>query len=116
MSELKTVEIVEILPTKVWIESDICGGRHVMRQHQGYEPFTYATFHYDYSHTSNSQTWADAKQVALAVGATEPVEQRQRGFPAPESLEKLEQRIADLQSYLEMRKKGASAMHPEGGA
>ena len=32
---IETVTLVEILPTKIWVESDIFGSRHVMVQHQG---------------------------------------------------------------------------------
>ena len=74
-----TAKVVEILPTKVWIESDMMGARHVVMHHQGYgEPFTYASFHYDYAYTSNAGTWDAAHSLALALGATEPVEQRAR--------------------------------------
>lgn len=79
-----TVKVVEILPTKVWIESDMMGARHVVMHHQGYgEPFTYASFHYDYAYTSNGGTWDAAHRLALDLGATEPVEQRQRDFHFP---------------------------------
>jgi hypothetical protein len=69
---------VTILPTAVWIEDDICGGRHVMLQHEGMHAFCYASFHYDYAYTSNSGTWAAATELAKALGATEPIERRMR--------------------------------------
>ena len=75
--------VVEILPTKIWIENDIFGSRHVVLQHDGMEPFTYATFGYSYAYTSNSETSAMAKELAMRLGATEPVEQRHRNFVFP---------------------------------
>lgn len=94
------VEVVQILPTKVWIESDMMGARHVVMHHQGYgEPFTYASFHYDYAYTSNAGTWAAAHSLALALGATEPVEQRHRDMPFP-TADELREQIKGLQDML----------------
>ena len=78
--EAATVE--KIYGTKVWIESSFLGDRRVMRQHDapGEKPFCYATFHYDHRHTSNTGTMAEATKLALALGATEPVECR-RSLP-----------------------------------
>ena len=95
-----TVKVVEILPTRVWIESDMMGARHVVMHHQGYgEPFTYATFHYDYAYTSNSGTYDAAHGLAAALGATEPVEQRQRDFHFP-TADELRQQIKSMQEML----------------
>ncbi len=95
-----TVKVVEILPTKVWIESDMMGARHVVTHHQGYgEPFTYASFHYDYAYTSNAGTWEAANRLALALGATEPVEQRQRDFHMP-TADELREQIKGMQAAL----------------
>lgn len=73
MEEVKTAQIVKIYPTAIWVDSDFVGDRHVMMQHEGCEPFAYATFHYDYRYTSNAGTWAAAEALALSLGATEPV-------------------------------------------
>ena len=95
-----TVKVVEILPTRVWIESDMMGARHVVMHHQGYgEPFTYASFHYDYAHTSNAGTWDAAHRLALALGATEPVEQRSRDFHMP-TADELREQIKGMQAML----------------
>lgn len=77
------VVLLKVYEKKVWIESDFWGARHVMVQHDApnEEPFTYCTFHYDYRHTSNSGTLAAAQAVARSLGATEPVELRNRGLP-----------------------------------
>lgn len=95
-----TVRVVEILPTRVWIESDMMGARHVVMHHEGFgEPFTYASFHYDYAYTSNSGTWDAAERLALALGATEPVEERQRDFHF-QTAEELREQIKDMQDML----------------
>lgn len=93
---------VTILPTACWIESDFFGGRHVVLQHEGLEPFTYASFPYDYRYTSNSMTAIAAETVARSLGAVDPIEQRQRPFPPPPTPDKVRQDIAEMQAYLEM--------------
>lgn len=80
---LPIVEIVSIVPTKIWIECGIFGERYVVAQHEGYPPFDYAVFNYDYTYTSNAGTLAAATKLAIEIGATEPVEMRSR--PIPES-------------------------------
>ena len=79
---IETVTVTEILPTAVWIENDIMGGRAVMLQHQGCKPFEYAMFNYDYRYTSNAGTLAAAEQMARSLGAGEVVEHRSTVFPA----------------------------------
>jgi hypothetical protein len=86
---METAKLVKVYDRKVWIESDIFGDRHVVMQHDapGEEPFTYCTFHYDYRYTCNSGTMGEARRMALALGATEPVEERFRVYhptPTPE--------------------------------
>jgi hypothetical protein len=80
---IPVVTLVRILPTAIWIEDDIFGARHVMCQHEGCEPFCYASFHYDYAYTSNASTHAAATKLALELGATEPVEKRMRPIVFP---------------------------------
>lgn len=77
---LPLVKIEHIYGRKVWIESDMMGARHVMVQHDApdTEPFCYCSFHYDYAYTSNAGTLSDATRMAVALGATEPVEERHR--------------------------------------
>lgn len=73
-------QVVKIIPTKVWIESDIAGDRHVVVQHQDgkSQPFTFATFHYHYLYTDNHGTRSAAEQLARQLGAVDPVEHRFR--------------------------------------
>ena len=98
--QLQHATIVEVCKTNVWIESDFCGGRHVVVQHEGFEPFTYASFHYDYRYTSNAGTRSDATSLALQLGATEPVEHRNRGLKSA-SAEELKLQIEVLQQLLD---------------
>jgi hypothetical protein len=70
--------VVEILPTRIWVESDLLGARHVVLQHEGMEAFTYASFHYRYGYTDNSGTYAAAEALATQLGAAQPIEHRTR--------------------------------------
>lgn len=78
---IETVQIVRILPRKIWIEDDLFGSRHVMMQDEDTPEFTYATFHYGYGYSDNSSTYAAATALALQLGATEPIERKSRSFP-----------------------------------
>jgi hypothetical protein len=75
---VETATIVQVLPRRVGIESDLSGARHVMVQHEGREPFQFATFFYGYGYTDNSSTLSAATACAVRIGAAEPVEQRHR--------------------------------------
>lgn len=97
---LQVVQLVEILPTRIWIESGMMGERVVVMQHEGCEPFDYATFGYDYRYTSNAGTYADARNLALALGATEPIEQRQREFPPMPTADELRAQIKAMSDLL----------------
>lgn len=82
---MKTAEIVHVYETKVWVEVDMMGSKHVMIQHQapGCEPFCYCSFHYNYAYTDNANIRREAERMALAIGATEPVEFREREWTVP---------------------------------
>jgi len=83
MNKIQTVELVEVLPTAIWIESDFFGSQSVMLQHQGCEAFEYARFNYDYRYTSNAGIYAAAANLAKQLGAVEPIEYRHRAIPEP---------------------------------
>jgi len=100
------VRAVEILPTRVWIEDDLMGARHVMLQHEGFHAFCYASFHYDYAYTSNAGTHAAAHELAKKLGATEPIEQRTRDLTFP-TAEETRQQIKQMQDYLAGIERGA---------
>ena len=72
--------VVHMLETKVWIENDLFGGRHVVLQHEGCDPFTYASFFYDWRYTSNSSTLSAAESLARSLGAVDPIEHKHRPF------------------------------------
>ena len=82
-----TAKIVKILKTDIWVEGDFFGGKHVVVQHEGMEPFTYASFYYNYAYTSNAGIRDQANALAVSLGATEPVQQRNREFGFPEKEE-----------------------------
>ena len=65
-------QIVEILPTKYWVERDMLGASHIMMQHEGLEqPFCYASFYYDYAYTSNSRIHRDVVYMMSRFGIAE---------------------------------------------
>lgn len=76
--DIEVVEVVKVFETKVWIESDILGAKHVVLQHEGCEPFTWCTFNYDHRYTGNSTTLKCATDMAISLGASHPVEHRHR--------------------------------------
>lgn len=83
--ELDTVEVAKVFKKKVWVEGDFMGDKHVMVQHQaaGCEPFCYCSFFYDYGYTDNATIRRAAEKMALALGAQEPVEFRERALAVP---------------------------------
>jgi hypothetical protein len=93
--------LVEIISTRIWIESGITGERVVVLQHEGHDPFDYATFGYNYRYTSNGGTWDAANSLAISLGATEPIEQRSRKFPPSPTAEDLREQIGILTEMLE---------------
>ena len=97
---IQQATIVEILPTKIWVENDMIGARHVVMHHKGVgEPFTYATFHYHNAYTSNSGTYSAAENLARALGASEPIEHRTRSLEMPTASE-LREQIAGMNEML----------------
>lgn len=78
---IEQVTLVKVYPTQCWIEDTIWGDRRVMLQHEGCEPFAYATFGYDYRYTSNAGTHAAAHECAASLGFAEPIEHRPGSFP-----------------------------------
>ncbi len=80
MNEIEKATIVKVFDRKVWIESDFLGSRHVMIQHDDGEsqPFTFATFRYDWRYTSNSSVIACAESLARDLGATDPIKHQSR--------------------------------------
>ena len=80
---MQTVEIVEILPTQYWVESDFMGSKHIMIQHEGMEPFCYCSFHYNYAYTSNSVIHKMAVRMMENFGIKEAdIVWKYREFPS----------------------------------
>lgn len=77
---MSTIE--EVYKTDIWIESDMAGGKHVMIQHDvdGEKPFCYCSFKYNYAYTSNSTILKEAFDMAVKLGAKEPVRQESMPF------------------------------------
>ena len=81
MSDIKTVEIVKIYPTKYWVEQDIMGSSHIMIQHEGMEPFQYASFNYDYAYTSNAGIHTEVVNMMKRLGVEEKdIDWKSRAF------------------------------------
>ncbi|WP_299197003.1 hypothetical protein [uncultured Amphritea sp.] len=82
MEPVMKAKAIKVFERKVWVESDFMGDKHVMIQHQDgkSDPFCYCSFHYDYAYTSNSTIRQTAENMAIALGATEPVEHKSRPF------------------------------------
>lgn len=100
MEPIRHATIVEVYKTNVWIESDLFGARHVVVQHKGCDPFTYASFHYDYRYTDNAGTLAAATDLALQLGATEPIDRRSRELKFPNA-EEIKRQIKELEPLLD---------------
>jgi hypothetical protein len=100
--------IVEFLHTSIWIESDMMGGRSVMLQHQGCDPFEYARFGYDYRYTSNAGTLEAAEALARQLGAIGTIEHRSREmkFPTPDEVREDIKQMQDYLATLEPAKGG----------
>jgi hypothetical protein len=76
------VSVVRVLTQSVWIESDIMSDKHVVVQYEGMEPFTYASFFYNYAYTSNANIRSAAEALAISLGAKSPVDVKSRPIPA----------------------------------
>jgi len=74
--EIKTVEIVEILPTKIWSEKDIMGTVHIKMQHEGHEEFDFVQIQYDYTHTSNGHQHYLTQEILKLLGANNEIKNK----------------------------------------
>jgi hypothetical protein len=71
---VKTVEIIETAPTKIWLRKYDTGSISVIVQHQGCDEFKHCTFDYDYRYTCNSTIQEQAEKMARELGAGDEVE------------------------------------------
>ena len=67
--EIKTVELVEILPTKIWSEKDMMGTVHIKMQHQGMDEFDFIQINYDYAYTDNGHQHRLTEEILKLLGA-----------------------------------------------
>lgn len=65
---MKEVEIVKILPTKIWAEKNIMGTIAIKIQHEGMPEFIFVQIHYDYAYTSNAHQWDFVKKIGKHLG------------------------------------------------
>ena len=99
----QVLEVVRYRKTRVWIENCVWGDRTVVVQHEGDAPFQYATFGYDYRYTDNATTYAQARRLALELGAEEPVEERFcSNFPPRPTAVDLRLNIEAMQKQLKL--------------
>lgn len=68
--EISNVQLVEILPTKVWAEKDFLGTVHIKMQHQGMDEFDFVQIQYNYAYTSNSHQAQLTEQILKLLGAS----------------------------------------------
>jgi hypothetical protein len=68
---LPVATLVEVLPTKLWVDKDWMGTVSIWRQHEGDKPFKFIEIHYNYAHTSNSHQHALAQQILEMLGGGE---------------------------------------------
>lgn len=67
--------------TKVWVEGDIMGSKHIVIQVEGSSTeFTLCTLRYSYAYTSNATIRAQAESIVEALGFSEEVEHKTRHF------------------------------------
>lgn len=68
---IQTVEIVEILPTKIWAEKDMFGTVHIKMQHQGMDEFDFIQIQYNYMYTDNSHQHQLTQDILKLLGVTD---------------------------------------------
>ena len=69
--DINKVELVEILPTKIWSEKDTFGTVHIKMQHQGMDEFDFIQIQYNYAYTSNNHQHVLTQQILKLLGATD---------------------------------------------
>ena len=73
--EIKTVEVVEVLPTRIWADKDTFGTVHIKMQHQGMDEFDFIQIQYDYTHTSNAHQHRLTQEILKLLGAKDDTRQ-----------------------------------------
>tara|TARA_B100002049_G_scaffold237323_1_gene228057 strand:+ start:10675 stop:11049 length:375 start_codon:yes stop_codon:yes gene_type:complete len=80
MSNKNAVKIEKFYEMEIWVESDILGAKHVMVEHTHptQSAFCYCTFNYHHGYTSNAEIARRAIDMAVSLGAKEPVDIKSR--------------------------------------
>lgn len=67
--EISNVELVKIVPKKIWAEKDFFGTVHIKMQNEGDEPFDFIQINYDWAHTDNSHQHFLTQEILKLLGA-----------------------------------------------
>lgn len=65
---IENVEIVKILPTRIWADKDVWGTVHIKMQHEGHEEFDFIQIQYNYAYTSNSHQHELTNKILELLG------------------------------------------------
>jgi hypothetical protein len=68
LPELKTVEIVRMIPRRIWAEKDFCGTVTIRAQDEGHAPMAVVQINYDYAITDNATQYALTKKIMAWLG------------------------------------------------
>jgi len=81
LAKLKTVKVVKILPTAMWVEKDILGTVHIKMQHEGEaKPFDFIQIQYNWLYTSNGHQHELTEKIMALFGVTD-IKYRQSETP-----------------------------------
>ncbi len=69
---MEAVELVKVLPTKIWAEKDMFGTVNIKLQHEGLEAFSIVQINYDYRYTSNAHQHELTQRILAMLGADVP--------------------------------------------
>jgi len=66
---METVDVVKVLPVKIWSEKDMFGTVNIKVQHEGHEAFSLIQINYDYRYTSNAHQHKLTQRILAMLGA-----------------------------------------------
>ena len=66
---METVEVVKVLPVKIWSEKDMFGTVNIKVQHEGHEAFSLIQINYDRMYTSNAHQHELTQRILAMLGA-----------------------------------------------
>ena len=69
---MEAVELVKVLPTKIWAEKDMFGTVNIKLQHEGLEAFNFVQINYNYRYTSNAHQYELTQRILALLGADVP--------------------------------------------